>query len=99
MNRFDVREAGEVAGVEGEDAFDAVDVPDGGDAGIVDLDAGDGVINEESAPLEVNIGGVWEQGDSRFDRASAPIGLGWSQAISVAIGGPRQSIPEFPKVL
>ena len=55
MNGFNFSEAREVACVEGKDAFDAVDLHSGGDAGVVDLDAGDGVSNEEPAPDEMHL--------------------------------------------
>ena len=88
MNRLDRREAREVAGIQGKDAFDAVDVHGGGDSGIVDLDAGDGVSNEEPAPDGVRCGIVGEDWDFVFYHPRPPISLLRRQAEAVAIQRP-----------
>jgi hypothetical protein len=46
MDGFDVGEARKVPRVEGENELDAVDVHGCDQAGVVNLDAGDAVINE-----------------------------------------------------
>ena len=99
MNRLDQGEAREVAGVERKDALDTVDKHRCGDAGIVDLDAGDGVGNEEPAPDDVNFRCVGEHRDLVFDHARPPIRLRGRQAEAVAIKRPRQNVPELAEIL
>jgi hypothetical protein len=53
-------EACEVPCIEGENAFYAVDVHGGSEPGIMNLRAGDAVINEQPTPFVVNCEGVWE---------------------------------------
>jgi hypothetical protein len=55
MTCFNVYEPREVSRVEGQDALHAVDMHRSGEAGVVYLDTGDAMGNEESSPLNVNL--------------------------------------------
>lgn len=99
MGGFNVREARKISRVEGENALYAVDVHGGGDAGIVDLDPGDGVSNEEPAPDLMHGGIVGEHWDLVFDHSRSPVGFRGRQAEAVAIQRPCQNVPELAQVL
>ena len=70
-------EAREVEGIEGKDAVYAVNEHGGGETGVVDLDAGDGVGDEESAPQDVNFGCVGEHWNLAFDNLRSTIRFPW----------------------
>lgn len=99
MDRFYVFEASEVLCVEGQDAFHAVDMHGGGDSGIVDLDSGDGVSNEELAPYEMHSGVVGEHRDLVFNDPRPPISLRGRQAEAVTIQRPCQNVPKLAEIL
>ena len=67
--------------------------------GVVDLDSGNCVIDEKSAPNNVHGEGVGEQAEARFDRNGVKVRLLRRHAISVAIGGAGQRIPKLTEVL
>jgi hypothetical protein len=98
-NGFEEGEAGEVASIQGKDAFDAVDVHGGGDAGVVDLDAGYALIYQETTPDRMYCGVVGEHWDLIFDHPRPPVGLLWGQAEAVAIQRPCQNVPALAQVL
>ena len=73
MNGFHEWKAHEVARIQGEDAGDAVDAHGGGNAGVMDLDAGNVVSHQKPAPLGVNGGDAREQRNLVFNHACPPI--------------------------
>lgn len=99
MDCFDIREAGEVSRVEGEDALDAVDMHGGDQAGVMDLDAGDAMRHKQLAPFLMYIETIGKQSDSGFDGACPAVGLCRRQAKSIAINRAGEDVPEFAEIL
>ena len=99
MNDFYICEAREVPSVEGEDALDAVDMHGCDQAGVMHLDAGDVVGDEELAPFLVNCDAVRQQLETRFDRDGAAICFLRGKPVAISIGGARQRVPKLAKVL
>jgi hypothetical protein len=60
MDRLYIVEAREIPCIESQDALYAVDMHGGNETGIVDMGAGDTVVNDQLAPFQVNREGVVE---------------------------------------
>ena len=61
MNDFYICEAREVPSVEGEDALDAVDMHGCDQAGVMHLDAGNFIFDQEGPPLFMYGQIIWKQ--------------------------------------
>lgn len=99
MDGFDAGIAGKVSGVEGQDLSDVMNSHSGNQASVMNLDAGNVVIDEEASPFCVYSWGLGKQTEVRFDCQGADVRVPWGKAISIAIDWPRQRVPEFSEIL
>lgn len=76
MKFFDVGVAFEIFGIESQQVFDVVRFHRGDDFCVVDLNAGDGMFDDEFAPVFIDFGRVGQKVENLFDFCQFDIGFG-----------------------
>ena len=71
----------------------------GGDLCVVDLNAGDGMFDDEFAPVFIDFGCVGQKVENLFDFCQFGIGFGDGETQTVFVSGARADVPEFRDVL
>lgn len=75
LNGVDVGVTFEIFGVKGQQILDVVNFHCGDDFGIVDLNALDGIIDDEFAPVFVNVERIGQKVENLFDFGKFRFGL------------------------